>query len=156
MEVKKGATLEAISSFALHHVGCAVKKIEEVAAVYVARFNYIVRTPVIHDPLQTALVQFFSLPGDHAFLELVSPDGPESGLTNAVRRGGGLNHLCYIADDLENATDWLVQNGMMLISPPQPAVAFAGRRICWLAGEDMIPIELVERTEPGDSCLPGI
>ena len=148
--------MEAISKLALHHVGYAVKRIEEVSAVYITRFSYFVRTPVIHDPLQTALVQFLSLTGDRVYLELVSPDGPGSRLTNAVRKGGGLNHLCYIADDLENASNWLVENGMMVISPPQPAVAFAGRRVCWLAGENRVLIELVERTEPGDSCEPGL
>jgi methylmalonyl-CoA/ethylmalonyl-CoA epimerase len=156
LETASGKILNAISNFALHHVGHAVKRIEEVSEIYVARFSYTVHTPIIHDPLQTALVQFLSLPGDNVYLELVSPDGPESRLTNAVCKGGGLNHLCYIADNLESASDWLVQNGMMMLSPPQPAVAFAGRRICWLAGEDLIPIELVERTEPGDLCEPGL
>jgi len=113
-------------------------------------------TPVIHDPLQTAFVQFLSLPGDRVYLELVSPDGPESRLTNAVRKGGGLNHLCYVADNLEKVADRLVQGGMILVSPPQPAVAIAGRRICWLVGEELLPIELVERTGFGDSCAPGL
>ena len=148
--------MEGISGLALHHVGYAVKSIEYISGLYVERFGYEVRTPVIHDALQTALVQFLSLPGDQVYLELVSPDGPESRLTNAVRNGGGLNHLCYIADSLERVTDSLVDTGMMLISLPQPAVAFAGRRICWLLGEDPLPIELVERSGPGDPCLPGV
>jgi len=148
--------LERSSGFVLHHVGYAVKTIASISGIYVRRFGYEVRTPVIHDPLQTALVQFLSFPGDRVYLEFVSPDGPESRLTNAVRKGGGLNHLCYIADNLERATDWLVQSGMIVISPPQPAVAFAGRRICWLVGEDPLPIELVERNELSDSCVPGL
>jgi methylmalonyl-CoA/ethylmalonyl-CoA epimerase len=146
--------LEAISKFVLHHVGYAVKAIESISDSYVARFGYAVCTPVIHDPLQTALVQFLSLPGDQVYLELVAPDGPESLLTNAVRKGGGLNHICYIADNLEEAVSSLVQHDMMLVSPPHPAVAFAGRRICWLVGEDMLPVELVERSEAGDLCQP--
>jgi methylmalonyl-CoA/ethylmalonyl-CoA epimerase len=137
-------------------VGYAVAAIEAVSEVYVTRFGYSVRTPVIHDPLQTALVQFLSFPGDHVYLEFVSPDGPQSRLTNAVRKGGGLNHLCFMADNLEKSTDCLVQRGMKLISPPQTAVAFAGRRICWLVGEDLLLIELVERNEPGDFCEPGM
>jgi methylmalonyl-CoA/ethylmalonyl-CoA epimerase len=106
--------------------------------------------------LQTALVQFLCLPGDKAYLEFVAPDGPESRLANAVRKGGGLNHLCYAVDNLEQAIGWLEQTDMKLISPPQPAVAFAGRRICWLMGDDLLPIELVERNESGDSCKPGL
>jgi methylmalonyl-CoA/ethylmalonyl-CoA epimerase len=148
--------LEAISGFTLHHVGYAVKAIEPVSDIYVARYGYAVRSPIIHDPVQTAYVQFFALPGDRVYLEFVSPDGPESRLANAVRKGGGLNHLCLIANDIEKDSESLVQTGMMLISPPQPAVAFAGRKICWLVGEDLIPIELVERTRPDDGCEPGL
>jgi methylmalonyl-CoA/ethylmalonyl-CoA epimerase len=148
--------LEGSLGLVLHHVGYAVKSIESLSELYVNRFGYEIRTPVIHDPLQTALVQFLSLPKDLVYLEFVSPDGPESRLMRAVRNGGGLNHLCYATNDLDRATDLLVQSGMMLISPPQPAVAFAGRRICWVLGEDPLPVELVERISPDDSCFPGL
>jgi methylmalonyl-CoA/ethylmalonyl-CoA epimerase len=156
VRVFRETILEAISGLALHHVGFAVAAIELTTRSYVTRYGYAIRTPVIHDPLQTAFVQFLALPGDHVYLELVSPDGPESRLSSAVRRGGGLNHLCYVADDLEKVAEWLVQSEMMQISPPQSAVAFGGRRICWLVGEDMLPIELVERSASGDRCEPGI
>jgi len=140
----------------LHHVGYAVKSIEDIAASYVTRYGYELATPIIHDPLQTALVQFLRLAGDRAYLEFVAPDGPESKLVNAVKRGGGLNHLCFIAGPLEEAIAELEENGMRLISEPKPGVAFAGRRICWLLGEDMLPIELVERRDEADLCEPGM
>jgi methylmalonyl-CoA/ethylmalonyl-CoA epimerase len=148
--------LGAILDLTLHHIGYAVKAIEPVSITYVTRFGYVVRTPIIHDPLQTALVQFLSLPGENIFLELVSPDGPESFLTDAASKRPGLHHLCYSTDSLEATSEWLVQNDMMLISSPQPAVAFRNRRICWLLGEDSVPIELVERTNAGDVCDPGL
>ena len=152
----KEAIVISKSDLVLHHVGYAVKSIESISDLYVRRFGYEVRTPVIHDPSQTALVQFLALPGDRVYLEFVSPDGPESRLMHAVRKGGGLNHLCYITHNIEIATDLMIETGMMVISPPQPAVAFAGRRICWLLGEDPLPIELVERTSPDDPCVPGV
>src|ERR1700678_468733 len=133
----------------LHHVGYAVKLIDSIAATYASRYGYDISTPVIHDPLQTAFVQFLKLPGDRAYLEFVSPDGPESKLTNAAKRGG-LNHLCYTAGPLEAATARLEATGMRLISEPKPGVAFGGRRICWLLGEDPLPIELVERRNEDD------
>jgi methylmalonyl-CoA/ethylmalonyl-CoA epimerase len=140
----------------LHHVGYATKLIEPLAELYVQRYGYEVSTPVIHDPLQTALVQFLRLPGDQSYLEFVAPDGPESKLTSAAKRGGGLNHLCYSSGPLEQTIAELEQSGMRLISEPKVAVAFAGRRICWLIGEDPLPIELVERLNDDDLCVPGI
>ncbi len=140
----------------LHHIGYAVKLIEPIAQRYQQRFGYMAETAILHDPLQTAHVQFLRLPAEPTYLELVAPDGPDSKLSNAVRRGGGLNHLCYLCTDLEKTIAHLEQTGMKLISDPKRAVAFAGRRICWLLADDPLPIELVERRDGSDRCIPGL
>ncbi len=140
----------------LHHIGHAVPEIDVAARLYMQRFGYALASEVIHDPAQTARVQFLHLAGDSCWFELVSPDGPGSRLTNAVRRGGGLNHLCFSAGPLEQAIAALEATGMKLISEPRPGVAFAGRRICWLLGQDPLPVELVERRTPEDRCIPGV
>jgi methylmalonyl-CoA/ethylmalonyl-CoA epimerase len=140
----------------LHHIGYATKSIAGIAATYSERYGYEICSPIIHDPLQTALVQFLKLPGGQSYLEFVAPDGPESKLSSAARRGGGLNHLCYTSGPLEHSIAQLEATGARLISEPMPAVAFAGRRICWLIGEDPVPIELVERKSDSDDCAPGL
>jgi len=140
----------------LHHVGHAVRELDAAAELYARRLGYRAVTGAIHDALQTALVQFLWLEGDSVYLELVAPDGPHSRLTNAVKRGGGLNHLCYTCGNLEGAIEALEATEMKLISEPKPGVAFGGRRICWLLGQDPLPIELVERRDENDSCEPGI
>lgn len=139
----------------LHHVGFAVKSIEEIAEAHIRRFGCQPVSPVIHDPLQTALVQFLRFPGNPALLEFVAPDSPGSALSGAVKKGGGLNHLCYTAGPLEAAIERLRADGMLLISEPKPGRAFAGRRICWLLGSDRSPVELVERRDDHDLCEPG-
>lgn len=146
--------LIVVPNLVLHHVGYAVKEIEPMAALYIERFGYQVASPVIHDPLQTALVQFLRIPGNPAYLEFVAPDGPTSVLANAVAKGGGLNHLCYISGPLEEAIAHLQATQMILIAEPKPAVAFGGRRICWLMGSDRSPVELVERKDADDLCEP--
>lgn len=120
------------------------------------RYGYEVATGVIRDPLQTAWVQFLRLAGDQTYLEFVAPDGSESKLTAAVKRGGGLNHLCYACGPLEEAIAELEATGMRLISEPKPGAAFGGRQICWLLGGDPLPIELVERRDEADLCVPGL
>lgn len=102
---------------------------------------------LFHDPVQTAFIQFLRLPGDSVLLELVAPDGPTSKLNNAVRKGGGINHLCHSTDDIEAACRILSEQGMVVISDPTPAVAFGGLRIAWLIGQDRVLTELVERGE---------
>lgn len=136
--------------FRLHHIGVVVRDIERSAATYTQQLGYVARTGIIHDPLQTAYVRFLCLPGGTAYLELVSPDGSLSRLTNALNAGGGLNHLCYATDDIEGACGELRRQGMMVIHEPVPAVAFGGRRIAWLIGQDRVLTELVESAAAGD------
>ena len=137
-----------------HHIGQAVAHIQPAAERLIRAFGYGIVTPILHDPLQTAFVQFLRLPPESAYLELVAPDASTSKLAQAVRGGGGLNHLCYTAGPLEEEIATLEQEGLRLISDPKPAVAFYGRRICWLLGHDKVPVELVERRHPSDACDP--
>jgi methylmalonyl-CoA/ethylmalonyl-CoA epimerase len=134
----------------LHHTGIAVRDIATTADVYVRSLGFELRTGIIHDPTQQAYVQFLRLPGDQAYVELVQPDRPEAKLSQAVAKGGGLNHLCYSVDDIEAACRVLAERGLFVIAPPAPAVAFDGRRIAWLIGKDVCLTELVERGGDGD------
>ena len=126
------------------------------AETYIQRYGYEASTEIIHDPLQTALVQFLKLAEDSSYLEFVAPDGPESKLTAAAKRGGGLNHLCYSCGPLEPVIEELEESGMRLISEPKPGRAFNGRRICWLLGGDPLPIDLVERRDDAVGFVPCV
>ncbi len=134
----------------LHHVGVLVSDIAEKCAFYTRRFGYEIRSEIIHDRLQTAFVQFLRLPGQATYLELVSPDGPESKLANALRKGEGLHHLCYGTEHIEDDFTKLCGEGLVPICEPVPATAFPGRKIAWLVGVDRVLIELVERGAPGE------
>lgn len=140
----------------LHHVGYVVKRIEPIAETYVSRYGYDVCTEIIHDPLQTAFVQFLRLPGDQSYLEFVSPDSDQSALSSAAERRGGLNHLCFTCGPLEQTITELEENGMRVISEIKIGRAFNGRRICWMVGQDPVAIELVERRDLNDQCVPGL
>jgi methylmalonyl-CoA/ethylmalonyl-CoA epimerase len=131
----------------LHHVGVLVPDIAAAAAEYVAKFGYRVCGPIVHDPVQTAHVQFLALTDSAPYVELVTPDGPQSKLSNALKKGGGLNHLCYTSSAIEEDCRRLRDEGLLLLQSPVAAEAFPGRRIAWLMGRDGIPIELVE---PGE------
>lgn len=129
----------------LHHVGVAVPDIPRAAADFVAQFGYRAVSEVIHDPLQTAFVQFFRLGEEKTLLELIAPDGPDSTLSAAAtRRRGGLHHMCYAVQDIAAACAKLGALRMVVIHEPVPAVAFPGRRIAWLMGQNHVLTELVE------------
>ena len=128
----------------LHHLGMLVPDIAAASEVYQGRFGYERQGEIVHDPVQTAYVQFMRLPNDGTYLEFISPDGPNSKLQSALKKGIGLHHLCYVTDALEEACVDLRARGMTLIQHPVSATAFRGGRIAWLMGRDRILIELVE------------
>lgn len=134
----------------LHHVGYAVPDIEQSVALYVRRYGYETCSPIIHDATQTAYVQFIRLPADRTYLEFVTPDSPHSKLSNAIKKGGGLHHLCYSVTDIESTAAALRDSGMLTLCEPVPAVAFGGRRIAWLMGHERFPVELVEHGVDGE------
>jgi methylmalonyl-CoA/ethylmalonyl-CoA epimerase len=141
--------MQKFQPMTLHHAGIAVAEIAPAVELYIQRFGYTVASPVIHDPTQTAHVQFLQLPGETSFLEFVAPDSPASKLASFVAKGGGLNHLCYSVTDIAATVEHLRSTGMVTLCEPVAAVAFPGRKIAWLLGTDRTPIELVEAGAPG-------
>jgi methylmalonyl-CoA/ethylmalonyl-CoA epimerase len=140
---------DASYGFKLHHVGIVTPVIEEQRAFYVDVLKYRQITAVIHDPIQTAFVQFFAIPGADHYIELVAPDSESSKLQRAARKGLPLNHLCYSCENTAEALSFLKESGCMMISDIVPAVAFDGRSIAWVMSPDGLLIELVERGPEG-------
>lgn len=134
-------------NFVLHHTAVLVKNIDKAAKEYSENFGYVVKSSVIYDPIQTAFVQFLQQTGNAAYLELIMPDGSESKLNNALKKGGGLNHFCYAVENIDEACSSLVEKRLFLLQKPISATAFNGRRIAWLMGMDGVPVELVEAGE---------
>jgi methylmalonyl-CoA/ethylmalonyl-CoA epimerase len=133
----------------LHHIGLVVRAIEESRAFYLDVLQYKECTPIIHDPVQTAFVQFFSIPDSDHYVELVAPDSETSKLRKASRKGKPLNHLCYSCENIGHMVSWLKHSGCFVIQDPVPAVAFSGLFIAWLMAADGLLIELVERGPEG-------
>lgn len=136
--------------FTLHHVGIVVDAIAKHRDFYLNSLGYREETQIVHDPLQSAYIQFFVSPGANHYLELVAPDGPGSKLWNASRRRQPLNHLGYLVWDIDAACGELVARGGRQIQEPVPAIAFQERRIAWVIMlPDRLLLELIEtQTHP--------
>ncbi len=128
----------------LHHVGHLVKDIKAASRSLTQEYGYEIESKVIEDQVQTAFVQFLRLPKSSSWLELVSPNGENSKLSAALKRGGGLHHLCYEVENIDQACTELRNRKLALLSKPVPAVAFGGRRIAWLIDSTRLLTELVE------------
>jgi len=138
----------------LHHFGVLVENIESCSQDYVNNFGYQIRSGIIHDPLQAAHVRFLALPQETTYIELVSPDGLQSFLQNALKRAPGLNHICFSTSSIEECLRDMNAKGAMILRDPVPAVAFRNQRIAWLMDRNLTLIELVERGTQGELDFP--
>jgi methylmalonyl-CoA/ethylmalonyl-CoA epimerase len=126
----------------LDHVGFAVADLEPALVLFRDTFGAAIG-PIIEDPIQRVRLCFAEYDGGR--VELIAPLGPDSPVTQIVARsGGGLYHLCFETDDLEAEFQQLRRQGFIPTGPPQPAVAFGGRRVVFLYHRVTQLIELVE------------
>jgi methylmalonyl-CoA/ethylmalonyl-CoA epimerase len=115
-----------------HHVGLAVRSIEEAAS----------GIPNWEDPIQRVRVGFLDMHG--APIEFVEPVGDRSPVTRSLEKGQKLLHLCFEVPDLDAALRIGAERGFRALGPPAPAVAFGGRRICWVFSSIYGLVELLE------------
>ena len=133
----------------IHHVGYVVRSIQQAAPGFIDSLELDWDGRVIHDPLQTVCVSFFQpREAGSPAIELVEPAEPGSAVQRFLEKGGGLHHLCFEVDSLE---DQLVRTKVsrdLIVHPPAPAVAFEGRRIAWVYTKNRLLVEYLEK------CLP--
>jgi methylmalonyl-CoA/ethylmalonyl-CoA epimerase len=131
---------------AFHHVGFVVASIANSVHGFASALEMEWDEHVFHDPNQGVRVTF--LKGRHAgdpLWELVEPADDKSPVQSFAAKGGGLHHVCYVVDNLEQALAGARSAGAIVTRPPMPAVAFGGRRIAWVYTKNRLLIEYLER-----------
>jgi methylmalonyl-CoA/ethylmalonyl-CoA epimerase len=132
----------------LHHTGFVVASIVAVRESFCRALSGS-SSEIWHDPLQRVHVSFvYSRHASEPSIELVEPAGPDSPVQKFLESGGGLHHLCYEVDNIDEVARCASARGLVLIRRPQPAVAFSGRRIAWFQTRERLLIEYLERACP--------
>jgi methylmalonyl-CoA/ethylmalonyl-CoA epimerase len=130
----------------LHHIGYVVASIAESTLRWRAALASISESAIFEDEIQRARVMFFRLPPEGAAqVELVEPLAGHSPVARFLEKGGGLHHLCFQVDSLEDQIARMKAEKAILLRHPQPAVAFEGRRIAWMQSRDRLLVEYLER-----------
>jgi methylmalonyl-CoA/ethylmalonyl-CoA epimerase len=126
----------------LDHAGFAVADLDAAIALFRDAFGASVG-PTIEDPIQRVKLCFAEYSGGR--VELIAPLGEDSPVSQLVATsGGGLYHLCFETTDMDAEVRQLRGQGFVPTGPPQPAVAFGGRRVIFLFHRLAQLIELVE------------
>ncbi len=133
----------------LHHLGFVVASIAESAERFARTLQGTWDGHIIHDPFQGVHAAFLQQPSPaQALIELVQPDGPKSRVAGFLKRGGGLHHLCYEVERLDQQLEYSRSIGAVVTQQPVAAVAFEGRRVAWVYTRDKLLLEYLERSRP--------
>lgn len=127
-----------------HHLGIVVESIHLSAAQYQQFFGLEPISGVVTDAVQGVNVQFLAAEGGATSIELIEPLPGESPVRGALRKGGGLNHVCFEVTDIEKSVRQADSEGVICVCPPVPAAAFEGRRIAFLFYRGIGLVEFVE------------
>jgi methylmalonyl-CoA/ethylmalonyl-CoA epimerase len=131
----------------LDHLGIVVPSIERAVPRWSELFGYVPATMPVVNSEQRVRVVFLDSP-ESVSIKLVEPTSGDSPVHSLARRQGGLHHVCFRADSIDDEVERLVARGARLITPPQPGEAFEGERIAFLYvdGLNVEVIDTLKRT----------
>ena len=127
----------------IDHIGIVVPKIEEAGTIYQQVLGFTPATDVILDAIQKVYGQFFHNEEGQR-LELIEPLGEESPAYNALKKGGGTNHIGYRCSNIEDALANARTQNCIIVGQPVPGAGHEGRRIAFVVHPTLGLTEFVE------------
>ncbi len=124
-----------------HHIGIACTDLEKESR-YHELLGYRMESGDFVDPAQGVRGRF--LTGGGPRLELLSPLDGSSTLAPWLQAGTRMYHQAYTTRDIHGKLEELQSQRARLMVAPTPAVAFAGRPVCFLMLPTMSLIELIQ------------
>lgn len=137
------------SDWTLHHTGFVVGSIAGSIDSFERSLSASWDGNIFEDPYQKVKVAFLTIRRGDPQVELIEPNGGDSPVLRFLEeRGGGLHHLCYEVNRLDDELAAMKSRGVLIVRRPKPAVAFAQRRIAWVLTAEKLLLELLERETP--------
>ncbi|MGB6387051.1 MAG: VOC family protein [Terriglobales bacterium] len=131
---------------AFHHVGFVVASIANSVHGFESVLQVDWDEQIFHDRNQGVRVTFLkSRRASDPLWELVEPADERSPVQSFAAKGGGLHHVCYVVDNLDQALADARALGAIVTRQPMPAIAFGSRRIAWIYTKNRLLIEYLER-----------
>jgi methylmalonyl-CoA/ethylmalonyl-CoA epimerase len=127
----------------IDHVGIVVRSIERSIERWQSVFGYVQVTEPVVNTRQSARVVFLAKPGSIQ-VKLIEPTGPSSPVHALARRGGGLHHLCFRCESIDEELPRLRSLGVRVLAPPAPGEAFEDETIAFAYAGEGLTIELID------------
>jgi len=130
-----------LTNLNFHHIGYACKDLDREQQA-LSLLGYVQESDDFDDPLQHIKGRFLTGPGPRIEL-LVQYEGTTV-LEPWLMKGVKMYHLAYEVPELEKHISLLQEAGGKITVPAAPAVAFAGREICFIMLPSMQLVELIQ------------
>lgn len=127
----------------IDHIGIVVKSIEKGIEQWSNTFGYTQMTKVVINTRQKVKVVFMNKK-DSLTVKLLEPTDETSPVYIFAKKGGGLHHLCFRCEDITKGVDELKQNGLRVLTYPQPGEAFGNKDIAFIYANNGLNIELID------------
>jgi len=130
----------------IHHIGIAVKNLEEAANIYKTFLKDIEEET---EEVPSQKVKALIIPIGDTRLELLEPTANDSPIAKFLKqRGQGIHHLCIEVDDLEDALISLDKKGCRLIDR-EPRDGAMGMKIAFVHPKSAggVLLELCQKNE---------
>ena len=126
----------------IDHIGIAVKSIDKGIEFWKTVFGYEQMTEVVINTRQKVKVVFLKKENS-IDIKLIEPVDDTSPIYAFTQKGGGLQHICFKCDNMENELSLLKESGMRIIAVPQPGEAFENENIAFVYAKGL-NIELID------------
>lgn len=130
-----------MGSLRIHHVGFAVKDIDESLAKWILDGYEIAISPVDDFGIGVACALLVDKSG--LSVELVAPLPGTNSLDSRLRRGGGLDHICYVTENILVQLELERGKGALLVMEPIISVLF-GKPVAFVLRKTGLLVELIE------------
>ena len=127
----------------IDHIGIVVKSIDKAIKYWGDVFGYRQSTEVVINTRQKVKVVFLDKE-DSLQIKLLEPIDESSPTFSLGKRGGGLHHICFKCDNLEEGVSEFKEKRLRLLTPPQPGEAFENENIAFFFAQNGLNIELID------------
>lgn len=128
------------------HIGIVVKSLDKAIEYWIEIFGYEQVTHIVENTRQKVWVVFMhkdnSLP-----VKLISPVDKTSPVYRFAQKGGGMHHLCFSCNELNQELSKLKELGLRVLTNPEPGEAFQGEKIAFLHARHLGNMELIDTEE---------
>ena len=136
----------------IDHVGIVVRSLDLAIKSWVKTFGYSQMTQPVVNTRQKVRVVFLDKEGS-TLVKLIEPVDSTSPVSALSARGGGLHHICFKTDNMEETMTRLEAEGARVIVPPEPGEAFENNPIAFVYVNGL-PVEIISTDKKAERISP--